>query len=40
MMFHRINKRKDFHIDYAFLEKLCCRDYSERVKIPDIIQGD
>ena len=40
VMFDRINKRKQLHTEYAFLEKICCRDYSEPVKIPYIIQGD
>ena len=40
MIFDRINRRKGWHISYAFLEKICCRDYNKPVKIPGVIQGD
>ena len=40
LIFDRISKRKGLHTNYAFLEKICCRDYNEPVKIPHVIQGD
>ena len=36
LMFDQIKRNKGRHV---FLEKICCRDYNEPVRAPDITEG-
>ena len=38
-MFDQMIKRKSIHTDYALLQKICCRDYDEQIKVSDVIEG-
>ena len=38
LMFKQI-KEKLIRTDYALLQKICCRDYDEQIKVFDVIEG-
>ena len=39
MMFDRMIIKKGIHTNYALLEKICCRDYNEQIRAPDVTKG-
>ena len=38
-MFDQMEKTKGLYETYVLLGKICCRQYNDPVKLPDIIEG-